>query len=199
MADHQVPSQQANPILANTYPHPALHQLQGQNPHVVGDHQGDFHREGIPHPVGNVAMQGEIQYPPHIDAPNYNAAHYGQYHPLPLHYPQGPQLPFVHMHRDDRVAEPVPAQAHPFAQEENYDDYGAYFPAPADPPEAYPRVRALPAPPADMPLAANGLRNLAERFLNNPGTLVNILRIEPGRDGRFEVWIALELADIYPF
>jgi hypothetical protein len=50
-----------------------------------------------------------------------------------------------------------------------------------------------------MPPAANGLRNLAGRFLNNPGTLVNMLRIEPGRDGRFEVWIALELADIYLF
>jgi hypothetical protein len=38
-----------------------------------------------------------------------------------------------------------------------------------------------------MPPAANGLRNLVGRFLNNPGTLVNMLRIEPGRDGRFEV------------
>ena len=45
---------------------------------------------------------------------------------------------------------------------------------------------------------ANGLINLAGRFLNNPGTLVNMLRIEPGRNGRFEVWIALELPEIYP-
>jgi hypothetical protein len=50
-----------------------------------------------------------------------------------------------------------------------------------------------------MPLAANSLRNLAERFLNNPGTLVNMLRIEPGPGGRFEVWIAIESADIYIF
>ena len=30
MGDHRVPSQQANPISANPYPHPALHRLQGQ-------------------------------------------------------------------------------------------------------------------------------------------------------------------------
>ena len=50
-----------------------------------------------------------------------------------------------------------------------------------------------------MPPAANGLRNLVGRILNNPGTLVNMLRIEPGPNGRFEVWVALELADIYIF
>ena len=46
-------------------------------------------------------------------------------------------------------------------------------------------------------LPANGLRILAGRFLNNPDTLVHMLRIEPGPGGRFEVWIALELADIF--
>ena len=30
MVDNRVPSQQANPILANAYPHPALHQLRAQ-------------------------------------------------------------------------------------------------------------------------------------------------------------------------
>ena len=34
-------------------------------------------------------------------------------------------------------------------------------------------------------------------FLNNPGMLVNMLRIEPAPNGRLEVWIALELADIF--
>ena len=43
---------------------------------------------------------------------------------------------------------------------------------------------------------ANGLRNLAGRFLNNPDTLVNMLWIEPGPGGRFVVRIELELADI---
>jgi hypothetical protein len=126
------------------------------------------------------------------------------------------------MHRDDGVAlgvaEPVPAQAHPFVPvcrtyllhessqpyhpvqevQVNYDGYGAHFPV-ADPPEAFPGVQLHPAPPADMPPAANGLINLVGRFLNNPGTLVNMLRIEPGPGGRFEVWIALELADIHIF
>ena len=78
--------------------------------------------------------------------------------------------------------------------QENHEAFGAYFPM-ADPPEDFPGVRPHPAPPADMPPAANGLRNLIGRFLNNPGTLVNMLRIEPGRNGRFEVWVALELAD----
>ena len=44
---------------------------------------------------------------------------------------------------------------------------------------------------------ANGLRNLVNRYLNNPDTRVNVLQIEPGPGGRFEVWIALELADIF--
>ena len=79
--------------------------------------------------------------------------------------------------------------------QENYDGHRAHFPA-ADPPEAFPGVGPYPAPPVDMPLAANGLRNIIGRFLNNPGTLVNMLRIEPGPNGRFEAWIALELADI---
>ena len=124
----------------------------------------------------------------------------------------------MHIHQDDRVAEPVAAQAHPFAPvsrtfllyvsiepnhfvqyvQQNYDGYGAHFPA-ADPPEDFPGVWPHPAPRVDMPPVANGLRNLLGRFLNNPGTLVNMLRIEPGPHGRFEVWIALELADIYIF
>ena len=80
----------------------------------------------------------------------------------------------------------------------NYDGlfvYGARFPA-ADPPEAFPGVWPHPAEPANMP-PANGLRNLAIRYLNNPDTHVNVLRIEPGPSGRFEVWLVLELADIF--
>ena len=120
----------------------------------------------------------------------------------------------MHIHQGDGVAEPVPVQAYPFAPvcrtlllriyltnsfvqevQQNYEGYGAQFPA-ADLPEAFTGVRPYPAPPADIPLAANGLINLVGRILNNPGTLVNMLRIEPGPGGHFEVWIALELADI---
>jgi hypothetical protein len=196
MAGHRVQSQQANPISANAYHHPALHQLQDQNPHVAGDLAGDYqdgiHQENVPQLVGNVAMQGEMQQPRHIDAPNYHATHYN--HP-PLPYPQVPQVPYVHVHR---FAEPVPAQAHPFAPEvqENYDGYGAHFPA-AGPPEVFPGVWPHPAPRADMQPAVDGLRNLAGWLLNNPGTLVNIIQIEPGPGGRFEAWIALELPDIF--
>ena len=123
------------------------------------------------------------------------------------------------MYRDEAVAEPVPAQAHPFAPvcrtfllhvstqpshfvqgaQENYDGYGAYYFPAAGPPEAFPGILPHPAPPADVPPVANSLRNLVDRFLNNPGTLVNMLRIEPRPEGRFEVWIVLESEDIYIF
>ena len=80
--------------------------------------------------------------------------------------------------------------------QQNYEGYGAHFPA-AEPPELFPGVQPYPAPHADMPPAANGLINLVGRIMNNPGTLVNMLCIEPGPGGRFEVWIALELVEIY--
>ncbi|KAI9444249.1 hypothetical protein H4582DRAFT_1075739 [Lactarius indigo] len=153
------------------------------NPHVAGGDQRDVHRDGVPQPVGNMVVQGEMQYPRHIDIPNYN------YHPPPPHYPA---VPYVHTPRDARVAEAVLAQAHPFTPEvqENYDGlfgYGAQFPATdPDPPDAFPCVWPYPTPPASM-LPANGLKNLAGRYLNNPDAHIKILRIEPGRSGHFEV------------
>ena len=51
-------------------------QVYGTLPHVAGDYQ-----EGaVLQPLGNVATQGEIQYPPYIDAPTYNVV---LYHPPP--------------------------------------------------------------------------------------------------------------------
>lgn len=50
-----------------------------QNVRVAGDYQEDDHWD-VPQPVGNAVIQGEMQYPPQIDAPNYNAAHH---HPPP--------------------------------------------------------------------------------------------------------------------
>jgi len=194
MADHRAPSHQPNPVMANIY---TAHQLHGQNPHVVqvGDDLQGGHRDGVVQPVGNAVMQGEMQYPRQIDAPNHNVAHY---HPPPPAHPA--EVPNVHMW-DVGGAEFVLGQAHPFAPEvqDNNDglhgyDYGAHLPV-ADPPEAFPGFQPHAAPPVDMP-PANGLRNLAGRFLNNPDTLINMLRIEPGPGGRFVVWIELELADI---
>ena len=123
------------------------------------------------------------------------------------------------MHWDVGVAEAAPGQANPFGPvcrsfllyvyipptpsrlmqevQDNHHvlyDNGAHLPM-ADPPEAFPGVQPHAAPPAGMPLA-NSLRNLAGRFLYNPDTLINMLRIEPGPGGRFVVWIALELAEI---
>jgi hypothetical protein len=159
-------------------------------------------------------MQGEMQYPQQIDAPNYNVAHY---HP--------PPPPVSDSHRCDMESSLLtatlcivsggskcahasgrwrcrscPSTSHtlllqyvePFFSTDISDQiiwcrrskiitmafmaYGAHLPA-ADPPEAFPGVQPHAAPPADMP-PANGLRNLAGRFLNNPDTLVNMLRID---------------------
>ncbi len=47
---------------------------------MADDDQQDVHQEGVPQPVGNVIMQGEMQYLRYVDAPNYNVA---LYHPPP--------------------------------------------------------------------------------------------------------------------
>jgi hypothetical protein len=52
-----------------------------QIPNMAGDDQQHAHRDGVPQPVANGAMQGQIQYPHQIDEPHYNSA---QYHPAPL-------------------------------------------------------------------------------------------------------------------
>ncbi|KAH9165926.1 hypothetical protein EDB89DRAFT_2233138 [Lactarius sanguifluus] len=206
MADNQVPSQSqpANHLSEDVLPPPAAHQPHGYvqqrvaGPHVVGNDQQNIHREGIPQPIGNlnVAMQDQIQYPHHIGAPHYNAAQ--NFPPLPPY----PEVPYVHIHRDVGAAQGVQVQAHAFAQapgiRENHGGpfgYGAQFPV-AGPPEGFPGIWPHPAPRANVP-QANGLRNLAGRYLNNPDTLVNVVRIEPSPDGRFEVWIVLELGDIF--
>lgn len=78
--------------------------------------------------------------------------------------------------------------------QENRDGLFAQLPAVA-PREAIPGIEPRQAPPANMP-PPNGLRNLAGHYLNNPDARVNMVFIEPGPGGRFEVWIALELTDI---
>ncbi|KAH8991397.1 hypothetical protein EDB86DRAFT_2935219 [Lactarius hatsudake] len=200
MSHHRVldrlPSQQADHLSANTFP--PLHQPRGHvQQRIVYPHddQQDIHLEEleVPQPLGNAAVQDEIQYPHHIDAPNYNPVHY--YPPQPPH----PEDPYVRMHQEG-IAQGVPVQAHAFAPaaQENLDGlygYGAQFPT-ADPPEAFHNVWPDPAPLANM-LPVNDLRNLIGRNLNNPDTLINMVWIEPGPGGRVKLWIALELADIF--
>ena len=84
----------------------------------------------------------------------------------------------------------------PQEAQENQDGIFGY--PPADPavgdPQYVPGPEALPypAPLHDAPLA-DDLKDLAIRYINNPGTRVNMLRIEPGLGGRFEVWIVAEI------
>jgi len=44
--------------------------------------------------------------------------------------------------------------------------------------------------------AAEGLRRLADRYVNNPGSLVSVVRLEPGPSGGVQVVIMLEMADL---
>ncbi|KAI9449382.1 hypothetical protein BJY52DRAFT_1215941 [Lactarius psammicola] len=164
------------------------------NPYVAGDNQQAVHWGGVPQAVGNLAVQGEMQDPHHIDALHYNAAYY---HPPQPHYPEGPH---ARMQQDVGIAQGIPAQAHAFApedpvQENHHGLFGYNVQAPgAD--QAFPGFQPHPAPFFNVP-PANGLRNLTGRYLNNPDTRINMVWIEPGLGGRFRVWIALELADIF--
>ncbi len=40
------------------------------------------------------------------------------------------------------------------------------------------------------------LRRLAERYVNNPDSLVSGVHLEPGPSGRFQVVITIEIGDI---
>jgi len=42
----------------------------------------------------------------------------------------------------------------------------------------------------------DSLRHLAGRYVNNPQSLVNAIRLEPGPSGRFQVVIIVEIAGI---
>ncbi|KAH9030356.1 hypothetical protein EDB85DRAFT_2146801 [Lactarius pseudohatsudake] len=44
--------------------------------------------------------------------------------------------------------------------------------------------------------AAEGLRRLADRYVNNPASLVSVVRLEPGPSGGFQVMIILGMADL---
>lgn len=152
-----------------------------------------FHQEGIPLPAENGAMQGLIQDAHRLPLPYDDAAH-NQLHP------DYPVAPHVYMQQDGRVAQGVPAHPQAVAPEvqENYDHIFGYAPAgPAVGPQYFPGhevLRHQTPPPNASP--ADGLRNLAGRYTNSPGMRVNMLRIEPGHAGHFEVWIVLGMADI---
>ena len=43
---------------------------------------------------------------------------------------------------------------------------------------------------------ADSLRRLADRYVNNPDSVVGVVRLEPGPSGGFQVVIILEVADL---
>lgn len=43
---------------------------------------------------------------------------------------------------------------------------------------------------------ADGLRRLADRYVNNPDSVVGVVRLEPGPSGGVQVVIILEVADL---
>ncbi|KAH9018164.1 hypothetical protein EDB84DRAFT_1581604 [Lactarius hengduanensis] len=202
MPGHHVRPQQAGHLSAETtFPRPVPHQPHGhvvQNaavplPAYGGQQQVHVH-EDVPLPAENAAVQGLIQDAHRLPPPEYEAA-YHQFHP---YYPM---VPYMQIQQDGRVAQGVPAHLQAVAPEvqENHDNIFEY--APADPAVGPPQYFPGPEPlPYQAPLAnaapADGLRNLAGRYINNPGTRINMLRIEPGLAGHFEVWIVLEMPDI---
>lgn len=63
----------------------------------------------------------------------------------------------------------------------------------AGPFQAHPNMDIDPVP--DMSVTES-LRRLAGRYIDNPESFVNAVRLEPGSSGRFLVVITLETADI---
>lgn len=57
-----------------------------------------------------------------------------------------------------------------------------------------------PVQPAQDPTirrsVAEGFRRLADRYVNNPNSVVGVVRLEPGPSGGFQVVIILEVADL---
>ena len=43
---------------------------------------------------------------------------------------------------------------------------------------------------------ADGLRRLADRYVNNPDSVIGVVRLEPGPSGGFQVVIIVEVADL---
>ena len=50
--------------------------------------------------------------------------------------------------------------------------------------------------PTPRKLVAEGLRRLADRYVNNPNSVVDVVRLEPGSSGGFQVVIILETAEL---
>ncbi|KAH9018168.1 hypothetical protein EDB84DRAFT_1581606, partial [Lactarius hengduanensis] len=183
MPDHHVQPQQAGHLSAETtFPRPVPHQPHGhvaQNaavPLPAYGWQQQVHYD-VPLPAENAAVQGLIQDAHRLPPPEYEAA-YHQFHP------DYPMAPYMQIQQDGRVAQGVPAHLQAVTPEvqENHDNIFWY--APADPAVGPPQYFPGPEPlPYQAPLAnaapADGLRNLAGRYINSPGTRVNMLRIEP--------------------
>ncbi|KAH9012466.1 hypothetical protein EDB85DRAFT_2159031 [Lactarius pseudohatsudake] len=225
MPGRHVRPQQAGHLSAETtFPRPVVpHQPHGhvvQNaavplPAYGGQQQVHVH-DDVPLPAENAAVQDLIQDAHRFPPPEYEAA----YHQFHQDYPMAP---YMQIQQDGRVAQGVPAHLQAVAHQENkmlllplvklvksgfadapevqenHDNIFGY--APADPAVGPPQYFPGPEPlhyqaPLVNAAPADGLRNLAGRYVNNPGTRVNMLRIEPGLAGHFEVWIVLEMAHI---
>jgi len=82
-------------------------------------------------------------------------------------------------------------------QENQGDDSFGYFPqgvVPGPTQAALPDPSAHRAPAVGQPAAEN-LRRLANYYVNHSDSQVNVVRMEPGSAGRYQVVIVLEMAD----
>ncbi|KAH9060172.1 hypothetical protein EDB87DRAFT_1831596 [Lactarius vividus] len=72
-------------------------------------------------------------------------------------------------------------------------------PAPSQATAGTPQTLAVVQPRQDPTIGisvAEGLRRLADRYVNNPASLVSVVRLEPGPSGGFQVVIILGMADL---
>ncbi|KAH8978298.1 hypothetical protein EDB83DRAFT_2684957 [Lactarius deliciosus] len=90
---------------------------------------------------------------------------------------------------------PVPAQMHfaaPGVQEQAHPTLSQAI---AGTPQALAVVQPRQNPAIGIS-AAEGLRRLADRYVNNPASLVSVVRLEPSASGGFQVVIILGMADL---
>ncbi|KAH8980325.1 hypothetical protein EDB86DRAFT_566446 [Lactarius hatsudake] len=90
---------------------------------------------------------------------------------------------------------PVLAQMHFTAPGVQEQDSHAPSQATADTPQTSANIQPRQGPNIRIS-EAEILRRLADRYVNNPGSLVSVVRLEHGPSGGFQVVIMLEMADL---
>jgi len=148
----------------------------------------------IPQLVGDVAGQGRLHDPHHVDVAYRGVV---GYHPPPLHDP-AVQYIFPDVGHDQGINAQVQPNApgnqghSPFVHA-RVSQHAARGPDPAVFHDPF--VHQIPA--AGQPLAAaENIRQLASRYLNHPDSRVDMFYMEPGAAGDCDVMIKLKIPNL---